>query len=230
MLGTRQSASLLNRSRAMTHTSQDISPLRQRMIDDMRMRKLAPKTQAGYVRVVRQFTAFLGRPPDTAAVEDLRRYQLHLVDHGVSPISLNAAITGLKFFFDTTLGRDDLMAKMHPVYLPRVLPLRTHAYPAVTSRVLLLSLNQLSERQGPRIDAERGRIEALRTAARCVDNIRLPRHVCAHELSRAAAIEIDRVCRADRQHQRRRLRVRRARRVPGHAAIDSDEVQIPAMV
>jgi integrase/recombinase XerD len=70
----------------MTHTSQDISPLRQRLIDDMRMRKLAPKTQAGYVRVVRQFAAFLGRPPDTATVEDLRRYQLHLVDHGISPV------------------------------------------------------------------------------------------------------------------------------------------------
>ena len=86
------------------------------------MRRLAPKTQEGYLRVVRQFTVFLGRSPDTATVEDLRRYQLHLVDHGVSPVSLNAAITGLKFFFDTTLGRDDLMAKMHPVYLPRVLP------------------------------------------------------------------------------------------------------------
>jgi integrase/recombinase XerD len=118
----RQSASLLDRSRAMTTSTEVISPLRQRMIDDMRMRRLAPKTQAGYLRVVRQFTVFLGRSPDTATVEDLRRYQLHLVDHGVSPISLNAAITGLKFFFDTTLGRDDLMAKMHPVYLPRVLP------------------------------------------------------------------------------------------------------------
>ena len=106
----------------MTTPSEVISPLRQRMMDDMRMRRLAPKTQAGYLRVVRQFTVFLGRSPDTATVEDLRRYQLHLVDHGVSPISLNAAITGLKFFFDTTLGRDDLMAKMHPVYLPRVLP------------------------------------------------------------------------------------------------------------
>jgi len=106
----------------MTTSTEVISPLRQRMIDDMRMRRLAPKTQAGYLRVVRQFTVFLGRSPDTATVEDLRRYQLHLVDHGVSPISLNAAITGLKFFFDTTLGRDDLMAKMHPVYLPRVLP------------------------------------------------------------------------------------------------------------
>src|SRR6202140_2940147 len=122
MLGTRQSASFLNRSRAMTHTSQDISPLRQRMIDDMRMRKLAPKTQAGYVRVVRQFTAFLGRPPDTAAVEDLRRYQLHLVDHGVSPVSLNAAITGLKFFFGVTLDQGELMAKMSPVQGPRTLP------------------------------------------------------------------------------------------------------------
>ena len=106
----------------MTHTSQDISPLRQRMIDDMRMRKLAPKTLAGYVRVVRQFTAFLGRPPDTAAVEDLRRYQLHLVDHGISPVSLNATITGLKFFFEITLNQPELMARMQPVRVPRTLP------------------------------------------------------------------------------------------------------------
>ena len=106
----------------MTHTSQDISPLRQRMIDDMRMRKLAPKTQAAYVRVVRQFAAFLGRSPDTATVEDLRRYQLHLVDHGISPVSLNAAITGLKFFFDVTLNQPELMARMQPVRVPRTLP------------------------------------------------------------------------------------------------------------
>jgi integrase/recombinase XerD len=106
----------------MTTPSQGISPLRQRMMDDMRMRRLAPKTQANYLRVVRQFTVFLGRSPDTATVEDLRRYQLHLVDHGVSPISLNASITGLKFFFGTTLGQEALMAKMRPVYLPRTLP------------------------------------------------------------------------------------------------------------
>jgi integrase/recombinase XerD len=108
----------------MTHTSQGISPLRQRMIDDMRMRKrkLAPKTQAGYVRVVRQFAAFLGRPPDTASVEDLRRYQLHLVDHGISPVSLNAAITALKFFFEVTLNQAELMARMQPVRVPRTLP------------------------------------------------------------------------------------------------------------
>src|SRR5579864_1181563 len=107
---------------AMTTPSQGISPLRQRMMDDMRMRRLAPATQANYLRVVREFTVFLGRSPDTATVEDLRRYQLHLVDRGVSPISLNAAITGLKFFFATTLGQGELMAKMRPIYLPRTLP------------------------------------------------------------------------------------------------------------
>jgi site-specific recombinase XerD len=97
-------------------------PLRQRMLDDMRMRCLAPKTQNHYLRAVRRFAAFLGRSPDTADVEDLRRYQLHLVDHGVSPISLNAAITGLKFFFDVTLGHPELMARMQSVRLPRTLP------------------------------------------------------------------------------------------------------------
>lgn len=74
----------------MTHILQPVSPLRQRMTDDMRMRQLAPKTQASYLRIVREFTRFLGCSPDTATVEDLRRYQLHLVDHGVSPASLNA--------------------------------------------------------------------------------------------------------------------------------------------
>jgi site-specific recombinase XerD len=92
------------------------------MMDDMRMRRLAPATQANYLRVVREFTVFLGRSPDTATVEDLRRYQLYLVDRGVSPVSLNAAITGLKFFFGTTLAKEALMAKMRPVYLPRTLP------------------------------------------------------------------------------------------------------------
>jgi hypothetical protein len=72
----------------MTQSKQAVSPLRQRMIDDMRMRKLSHQTQTGYIRVVRQFTGFLGRSPDTATVEELRSYQLHLVDHGTSPISL----------------------------------------------------------------------------------------------------------------------------------------------
>jgi site-specific recombinase XerD len=61
-----------------------ISPLRQRMLDDLRMRKLSPKTQSAYLRAVRNFTKYLGRSPDTATVDDLRNYQLHLVDAGTS--------------------------------------------------------------------------------------------------------------------------------------------------
>jgi integrase/recombinase XerD len=118
----RQSASFFDRSSIMTSSTQGITPLRQRMIDDMRMRKLSPKTQSAYIRAVRQFSGYLGRSPDTATVEDLRNYQLHLVDHGISPISLNAAITGLKFFFDITLDHAKLMAKMQPVHVPRRLP------------------------------------------------------------------------------------------------------------
>ena len=99
-----------------------ISPLRQRMIDDMRMRQLSPKTQHHYLRAVRQFAGFLGRSPDTATAEDLRRYQLHLVDGGTSPVSLNAAITALKFFFTITADQAELMARMQPVRVPRTLP------------------------------------------------------------------------------------------------------------
>lgn len=98
------------------------TPLRQRMIEDMRMRKLEPSTQTGYIRAVRKLTEFLKRSPDTATVEDLRNFQLHLVDTGASPITLNATLTGLKFFFDITLGRGELMARMQPVKLPRTVP------------------------------------------------------------------------------------------------------------
>jgi len=106
----------------MTSLPTNASPLRQRMIDDMRMRQLAPKTQDIYLHIVREFARFLGRSPDTATVEDLRRYQLYLVDHGTSAVSLNHAITGLKFFFKVTLDRPELMVRMQPVRVPRILP------------------------------------------------------------------------------------------------------------
>lgn len=99
-----------------------VSPLRQRMLEDMRMRRLAPKTQTAYIRAVRRFAAYLGRPPDSATVEDLRNFQLHLVDHGISPTTLNATITGLKFFCEITLDHPELMARMQAVHLPRTLP------------------------------------------------------------------------------------------------------------
>ena len=68
------------------------------------------------------FTQYLGRLPDTATVEDLRNYQLHLVDTGTSPMSVNAAITGLKFFFDITLNHAELMARMQSLRVPQKLP------------------------------------------------------------------------------------------------------------
>ena len=72
----------------MDSSTQRISRLRQRMIDDMRMRKLEHKTQEAYIRAVCKLAAFLRRSPDTASVEDLRRFQLHLVDQRTSPITL----------------------------------------------------------------------------------------------------------------------------------------------
>ena len=108
----------------MESSSQAVSPLRQRMIDDMRMRKLCDKTQASYIRAVRQLAAFLKRSPDTATAEELRRFQLHMVDRGTSPVTLNATITGLKFFFDVTLDRGELLSKMPPVWVPRTLPVK----------------------------------------------------------------------------------------------------------
>jgi site-specific recombinase XerD len=106
----------------MKDSPEKISPLRRRMIEDMRVRKLSPKTQSTYIRAVRHLAGYLGRSPDTATDEDLRRYQLHCVDRGVSPMALNAAITGLKFFFDVTLKRPELMSKMSHVRVVRKLP------------------------------------------------------------------------------------------------------------
>ncbi|MBU4281597.1 MAG: site-specific integrase [Gammaproteobacteria bacterium] len=99
-----------------------VSPLRQRMLEDMRMRQFAEHTQDGYIRAVRKLSTFLGRSPHTATAEDLRRFQLHLVDTGTGPVTINATITGLKFFFDITLGRPELMLKMTNVAVPRKLP------------------------------------------------------------------------------------------------------------
>ena len=89
-------------------TDKAISPLRQRMIEDMTARHFAEKVQTDYIRHVKNFVAFLGRSPDTATSEDLRLYQLHMTKSRVSPPSINAAILALRFFFKVTLERDDL--------------------------------------------------------------------------------------------------------------------------
>jgi integrase/recombinase XerD len=106
----------------MTDSNKSISLLRQRMIEDMTMRKLSPKTQSGYIRAVRKLAQYLRRSPDTATAEELRQFQLHLVELGVSSITLNATITGLRFFFEITVNRPDALTRMSHVYEPRKLP------------------------------------------------------------------------------------------------------------
>jgi len=106
----------------MDITTPTVSPLRQRMLEDMRMRKFEPKTQSTYLRAVRNLAVFLKASPDTANAEDLRRFQMHMVEQGTSPITLNATISGLRFFFDVTLGHGELMAKMQPLRVPLTLP------------------------------------------------------------------------------------------------------------
>src|SRR5882757_6657948 len=103
-------------------TDKAVSPLRRRMIEDMTIRKFAPKTQVSYIRAVRNFTVFLGRSPDQASAEDLRRYQLHLASSGVAVPSQNATVTALRFFFAVTLGRSEITQRMPFVREPRKLP------------------------------------------------------------------------------------------------------------
>ncbi len=99
-----------------------ISPLRQRMLDDMHLRKLAETTQTAYIRAVVNFTRVFGRSPDQADAEDLRKFQLHMVSSDVSRTTINATITGLRFFFEVTLDRPELMKKMSPVRVEQKLP------------------------------------------------------------------------------------------------------------
>jgi site-specific recombinase XerD len=103
-------------------TDEAMSPLRRRMIEDMTIRQFAPKTQHDYVRRVKNFAAFLGRSPDTASFEDVRRYQLHLAASGVGVPTLNQNVATLRFFFKVTLGRSDIVNHTQFVREPRKLP------------------------------------------------------------------------------------------------------------
>jgi site-specific recombinase XerD len=97
-------------------------PLRRRMTEDMTVRGFTASTQRGYIRAVRDFTAYFGRSPDQAGAEDLRRYQLHMRSIGASATSMNAAVSALRFFFGVTLGRGDANQGMTTVREPRKLP------------------------------------------------------------------------------------------------------------
>jgi site-specific recombinase XerD len=99
-----------------------ISPLRQRMIEDMTVRNFMEKTRNDYIHHVRALAAFLRRSPDTATPEDLRRFQLHQTQTGVRPPSINSSVSALRFFFTITLDRPDMARHLTFVREPRKLP------------------------------------------------------------------------------------------------------------
>ena len=99
-----------------------ISPLRQRMIDDMTARHFSEKAQKDYIRCVKNLAAFIGRPPETATAEDLRLYRLHLVQSPLGASSVNSYMTALRFFFSITLDRYELRKPLFRVEQPRKLP------------------------------------------------------------------------------------------------------------
>lgn len=106
----------------MSHSQQTVSPLRQRMIEDMNMRKLTPKTQTTYIRAMKKLARFLGFPPDQATAEDLRRFLVDLSEQGASIGTMNATITGLRFFFQYTVDNPDVVRKLKGRTLPKKIP------------------------------------------------------------------------------------------------------------
>jgi integrase/recombinase XerD len=103
-------------------TNEAISPLRQRMIEDMTVRRFTAKTQSDYIRSVRNLAVFLGRSPDTATAEDLRLFQLHLTETHIGPPTINGTVSALRFFFTVTLGRADVAKSLTFVAEPRKIP------------------------------------------------------------------------------------------------------------
>src|ERR1700748_2817183 len=103
-------------------TDTTVSPLRQRMIEDMAARKLGRHAQRSHIHSCRRFAAFLGRSPDTATADEVRRFQLHLIESGTSICNRNRIMTGVRFLFRVTLRRHDLAAEVWHLKEPESLP------------------------------------------------------------------------------------------------------------
>jgi len=120
-------------------STETITSLRQRMIEDMNARKLGSHTQTGHIRSCKRFAAFLARSPNTATVEDIRRFQLHLAETGMSICNRNRIMTGLRFLFRVTLRRLDLAAEIYHIREPQKIPLVMS--PDETRRLLAVANN-----------------------------------------------------------------------------------------
>jgi integrase/recombinase XerD len=88
--------------------TEQVSPLRQRMIDDMAARNMSPNTQKAYIRAVKNFSKHFGKSPDNLTFEDVRTYQLYLVSRGLQAATIIPIMCAIRFFFGTTLGRPNV--------------------------------------------------------------------------------------------------------------------------
>jgi integrase/recombinase XerD len=102
-----------------------MTPLRQRLIDDLRIRNRSPRTIKAYVRHVAHFARYFGRSPEVLGPEEVRRYQLHLLERKASWSAFNQCVSGLRFLYGVTLGRPEEVPRVpygrRPKRVPRVL-------------------------------------------------------------------------------------------------------------
>ena len=147
-------------------TSKAISPLRARMIDDMMMRRFGEKTQSDYIRRVKNFTIFLGRAPDTAEPEDLRRYQVHQSRSGVQPPTMNSTVATLRFFFTTTCNRPEMARHLTLVGLQ--LQIRSLGSELITAELPVAEPGAEEEAHRPAGALLETWFARLRVAARCI--------------------------------------------------------------
>ena len=99
-----------------------VGSLRQRLIDDMTLRRFSRETQRNYIRDVGRLATFLRRSPDTATVDDLRRFQIAQQEVGLGVPTMNAIVSALRFFFVHTIERPDLARRLVRLNHPRPLP------------------------------------------------------------------------------------------------------------
>jgi len=176
-------------------TKPAISPLRQRMIEDMNGRNLGPATQRSHIASCKRFAAYLKRSPDTAAADEVRLFQRELIESGASICNRNRIMTGLKFLFKITLRRHDLAAEIYhlkePLKLPQVMsPDETRRLLAMAGNLKVQTLLSLTYGCGLRagevlrlkagdIDSAQGIIRIIQAKGRKDRHVMLPPDVLA---------------------------------------------------
>ena len=168
-----------------------VSPLRQRMIDDMRARKLGRHSERSHIHACKRFAAFLKRSPETATADDVRAFQLSLIEtEGLTICNRNRIMTGVKFLLKVTLRRHDLAAEIYPLKEPQTVPVvlapdevsrvLTMA-PSLKARVMLtisygcgLRAGEVSRLTVGDIDSAQGIIRVMQAKGRKDRNVMLP--------------------------------------------------------